>query len=125
MGKVKPCVVCGKITARLLFNDKGLGVPICSRKCEYEYLNTLTLNMREQTNILCYLDDKIEATKRHEKIGWVTAGFGLLIVAIGLLSTNAAMFFVGVFPLTCGALSTTHFEDKRNKLVRMRKRILI
>lgn len=81
--------------------------------------------MREQTNILRYLDDKIETTKRCERIMWLIAGFGLLIVAIGFLTKNATILMTGVFPLSCGALSTRHFESRRNKLMRLRKRIAI
>lgn len=123
MKKAAPCTACGNMTTRFLFNDKWLAIPICSKKCEYEYFNTLTPSMKEQTNILRSIDDKIKKTTRYEKIGWLIAGFGLLIIAIGFLTTNVTIFLVGVFPLTCGVLSTSQFENKRNKLTSLRKRI--
>jgi len=113
------------MTARLLFNDKSLDIAVCSRRCEYEYINTLPPNVREQTNVLRFLDGKIEETKRHEKIGWTVAGLGLLTVAFGFFMADVNLFIGGIFPLTGGALSTSHFEDRRNKLTRLRKRIAI
>jgi len=125
MRNIRRCTICGKSTTKLLFNDKMLGIPVCSRKCEYEYLNTLTNNKREQINMLRYLDGEIEKNKQHEKIGWTVAGFGLLITVIGFFIADVIIFVAGVCPLTCGALSTRHFEDKRYKLTKLRKRIAI
>jgi len=122
--KVKSCVVCGAMTTNLLFNDKILGIAACSSVCENEYLNHLAPNMREQINRLRDLDYKIEETKRHEKTFWLIAGFGLLIFAIGFLIQNVAMVLLGIFPITLGALSTRHFEEEKNKLMKLRKRIL-
>jgi hypothetical protein len=75
--------------------------------------------------MLRYLDDKIEKTKRDEKIGWTMAVVGLVLVAIGFFVHNVDVFLFGVLPMTGGALSTRHFEDKREKLTRTRKRIAI
>lgn len=125
MRKARPCAMCGEMTAKFLFKDKRLDIPMCSRRCEYEYVDALTHNIREQTIILRYIDDKIETTKRRGNIMWLIAGFGLLVVAIGFWLANAIIFMAGVFPLTCGAFSTSHFENKRNKLMRLRKRIVI
>jgi len=123
--KAKPCAVCGRMTTGFLFNDKELGIPICSRKCEFKYIDTLTPNMKEQMKVLYYIDSRIEKAKQHEHAGWAISGFGLLTVLIGFLTANTSLFIIGVAPLTYGALSTRHFEDKRDKLVRLRKRILI
>lgn len=125
MAKIRPCFVCGKMTNKLLFNDKMLDIVICSKKCENEYLNTLTLNTKERINALRYIDEKIEKTKRHGKIGWVIAGFGLLIVAIGFFTSNVTAFIGGVFPLTGGAISTRYFEEKIDKLTKLRKQVAI
>jgi len=113
------------MTARFLFKDKRLGILLCSGRCEYRYFDTLTHNVREQKTILRYIDDKIETTKRCGKIMWLIAGFGLLIAAIGFWLAKPTIFMAGVFPLTFGALSTSHFENKKYKLMRLRKRILI
>jgi len=125
MKKVRPCTVCGKMTTRFLFNDKLLDIPACSKKCEYEYFNTLTPGVREQMNTVLFIDNKISKTKRNEIIGWMIAGLGLFMVAAGFLIANVTLFFAGVFPLTCGALSTSHFGSKRNNLLRQRKQIAI
>jgi hypothetical protein len=123
MTKARPCSVCGKITSRFLFNDKRLDIAICSGKCEHQYVQTS--DPRQEVVMLRYLDNKIAGAKRHEKIGWTTAGVGLVLVAIGFFVPNVHVFLFGVLPLTGGALSTRHFEDKREKLTRTRKRIEI
>ena len=125
MRKAKSCAVCGKITHRFLFKDKMLGVPICSRKCEYEYLKNLTPDIKEQMNMVRYLDEKIKEIKKHNKVGWVISGFGLVLIVVGFLIPDTMLFFVGNFIVIFGALSTRHFEDKIDKLTRLRKRIVI
>jgi len=111
------------MTSGLLFNDKSLDIAICSRKCQYEYLEAS--NSMDETNVLRYLDDRIERTRWHKKVGWIIAGFGLLIVAIGFFMSQATVFIFGVFPLTVGALSTSLFEEEIDKLTRLRKRVAI
>jgi len=123
--KAKSCAMCGKATTKFLFNDEMLGISICSGKCEYEYLDSLAPNTRQQMNMLRSLDDKIETTKKHERAGWAIAALGLLIIAIGFLVLSTLLFLLGVLPLTLGALSTRHFEYERNKLMKIRKRIFI
>jgi len=125
MRKVRPCSVCKKMTDEFLFNDKMLDIAICSKECEYKYLNTLTPSAKEQIKVLRDINDEIEKTKQHERISWTIAGFGLLIVAIGFLTSNITSFFVGVLPLTVGSLLTSHFEAKRNKQIKLRKQIVI
>lgn len=123
MRKTRPCSVCGKMTGGLLFNDKSLDVAICSRKCQYEYLEASS--SKDETGVLRYLDDRIERTRSYRKIGWLIAGFGLLIVAAGFFMSQATVFIFGAFPLTIGALSTSLFEDEIDKLTRLRKRVAI
>jgi hypothetical protein len=125
MKNAKQCAMCGKVTTKFLFNDKLLDIPICSINCEHEYFDTLPNNKKDQINILRYLDDLIEKNKRHGKIGWAISGFGLLIILIGFLIPDPTVFLVGVCPLTFGAISTRHFEDRQNQLIKLRKRILI
>jgi len=125
MHKPEPCAVCGKLTTRFLFNDKKLGITVCSRKCEYEFIDSLAAKKRERGIVLNYLDKKIAMNKKNEKIGWIIAFLGLTVVIAGILLANATIFLIGVLPLTCGALSTRHFSDKRNILMRLRKRIAI
>lgn len=125
MKKARSCAVCGKMASRLLFNDKRLDIVICSKKCEHEYLNILPPTTREYMRLLQFIDDKIKKTKQREKMGWAAAGFGLLIILVGFLTINATIFIIGVFPLTCGAFSTSYFEDKIHKLLKLRRRILI
>jgi len=117
--------VCGATTSKFLFNDKELGISICSKKCEYDYLNRLPFDKTEQMNVLRCLDKKIKANIRHKRIGWLIAGFGLFIVATGFFVSNVSLFLFGNIPLVIGALSTSHFSDKREKLLKLRKRIVI
>lgn len=121
--KAKPCQVCGELTPKLLFGDKRLGVSICSGKCEHQYVQTC--NLSEETNLLCCLDLKIQKARKDEIVGWATAGAGVILVAVGFFATNALVFMVGVVSMAVGALSTRIFEEKREKLIKKRKRILI
>jgi hypothetical protein len=121
--KAKPCQVCGESTPNLLFDDKSLGVSICSGKCEHQYVQTC--NLSEETNMLRCLDLKIEKARRDEIVGWATAGAGVILAAVGFFATNALAFLIGVVSMAVGASSTRIFEDKREKLTKKRKRILI
>ena len=121
--KAEPCQVCGEPTRKLLFDDKTLGVSICSGKCEHQYVQTCSLP--EETNMLRCLDQKIEKARRNEIIGWATAGTGVLLVALGFFATSALVFLIGVVPMAVGASSTRIFEERKAKLIKARKRILI
>lgn len=125
MRKGRPCSVCQKVTHKLLFRDRKLDIAICSKPCESEYIRTVAFDRDKQASMLSYFDAKIAHTKRHENECWATAGFGLLLVAAGFLARNVESFLIGIFPLTFGALSTRYFEDKRNKLAKLRRRIRI
>jgi hypothetical protein len=125
MGEAKPCSVCKKMTSKLLFEDRELNVAMCSKPCESEYMRRAPSDPDEQVRLLRYFDDKVKQTKRHENESWAIAGFGLLIVAAGLFMRNVQSFSVGIFPMTLGALSTSYFADKRNKLIKLRMRIRI
>jgi len=125
MRKARPCAVCGEITMRFLFRDEILGIPLCSKKCEYEYLKKLTPDVKEQMIIVRYLDKKIEETKKRNKIGWVASGFGLILIIIGFLRADAILFIVGNVTVIFATLLTRHFEDKIGKLTKERKRIVI
>ena len=116
MRKVKSCIVCGETTTGFLFNDRWLGIPLCSKKCENEYHSTLTPVKRERMNKLRHINDLINAAKRHEAVCWAIAGFGLLATVAAFLLTDATLLLLGVLPLTCGAISTGYFEKQRNKL---------
>ncbi len=123
MARPNPCAVCGEMTSKLLFKDKKLNIAICSVGCEYSYFETLS--RKDENIILGYFDRRIERTKLQEKMGWAVAGLGLLLVAIGFFVKNVDMFITGLFPMTVGSFSTRHFQDRTNKLIRMRKRIAI
>jgi len=123
MSKARPCFVCGKMTSKFLFSDRRLEVAICSGKCEHQYIQTC--DPMQEINMLRWLDGKIEKAKRDEKVCWITAGAGLIIVAAGLFMSNATLFLIGVVPLTIGALFTRLFDDRQQKLTKKRKRIAI
>jgi len=125
MKEVRPCAVCGKMTINLLFKDKMLDIPICSKRCEYAYLNNLTPDVKEQTSIVGYLDKKITQTKMYNKIGWSISGIGLVVVIISFVVADAMLFIAGNFTVIFGTLSTRYLENKIDKLTKMRKRIVI
>ena len=125
MRKAKPCAVCQNTTTKLLFGEKILNTPICTRKCMYEYISSLDANAKEQINVLRYLDEKIEDIKKLKRIGWLIAGFGLAIVTVAFFVKDANLFMFGLVPMSLGALSTSHFEDQISALLRLRKRILV
>jgi len=75
--------------------------------------------------MLRWLDGKIKKAKRDEKVCWITAGVGVIIVTAGFFMSNVTLFVIGVVPLTIGALFTRLFEDRQQKLTKKRKRIAI
>ena len=121
----RPCAVCETMTTKFLFKDKALGIPICSRKCEYEYIDSLTSEDREQPLVLRYLDRKIEATRRINRLGWGTSGVGIVLIVIAFILAEPLSFIVGNVLVICGTLSTRYFEDRIFKLTKLRKRIEI
>jgi hypothetical protein len=125
MRKAKPCAMCGKITSHLLFKDKILGIPVCSKKCEYQYINNLSPDMKQQIDVIRYLDEKIEETKKSNRIVWMICGLGAVVIVISLVAVNAIVFFAANAMIVVGALLTRYFEDKIQKLTKLRKRILI
>jgi len=125
MKKAKSCRVCGETTAGFLFNDKWLGIPLCSKKCENEYLSTLTPVKKEQIDKLRHINDLIDTGKRHETICWTIAGLGLLMIATAFLLTETTLFLVGIIPLTCGAISISYFEKQLIQLTNQKRQIVI
>jgi len=125
MTNERPCAVCETMTTKLLFKDKALGIPICSRKCEYEYIDTLTSEDKEEPIVLRYLDQKIARTKMMNRIGWTVSGFGVILVVLAFVIANAIVFIAGNVVVIFGTLSTRYLEDKIYKLTNVRKRIEI
>jgi hypothetical protein len=125
MKKTKPCTVCGETTTEFLFNDKWLGIPLCSRKCENEYFSTLSPSKREQIDKLRHINDLINTVKRHETICWAIAGLGLFMIATAFIVIETTLFLVGVIPLTCGAISTSYFEKQLSQLTSQKRQIVI
>jgi hypothetical protein len=125
MRESKPCAICGKMTGKLLFKDKMLGVSLCSRKCEYRYLQNLTPNMKEQIDVVRVLDELIEKSKKFNRTMWGIAGVGLIPILIGILLANPVVFLIGVAVVSVAALMTRDFDDRIEKLIKQRKRIVI
>jgi hypothetical protein len=133
VAEAKPCVMCGKLTTRVLFGDSSVGICICSRKCRMEYFETLRHRKKEQQNLLRYLDGKMARTKKYGRIGWASAGIGVVWMMLGVflirlsvtknLDVGAKFFIIGVFVATCGALSTCFFADRIRKLTETRGKL--
>jgi endogenous inhibitor of DNA gyrase (YacG/DUF329 family) len=125
MKKPRSCAICEKMTTRFLFEDEMLAIPICSKKCEHEYLENLTYEDKEQISVVRYLDGKIAGTKTRNKMGWGLSGFGAVLIIIGFVIADALIFIGGNVIVAFGTLSTRYFEDKIDKLTRLRKRIVV
>jgi hypothetical protein len=133
MAEAKPCVVCGKLTTRVLFGDASVGTHICARKCRMEYFESLRHRKKEQQKLLRYLDGKIARIKKFSRVGWASAGIGVVWITLGVFLTHLSVtrnldagvliFFVGVFAVTCGALSTRYFADRIRKLTETRGKL--
>ena len=118
-----PCIVCKRLTRKVLFNDSKLHIPICSYECERRYLDTL--GERDEANILSHLDNRIARAKHHLRLYWTTAGVGVLVIVAGLLTKIVTIFIAGAFIATVCAFLTRHFEEKAARLTLKRKRISV
>jgi hypothetical protein len=125
MARRMQCAACGNPSKGFLFKDKGLGIPICSRKCEYEYLKNLSPSATEHTVVVQYLDNKIRKYKKRNKIGWGLSGAGALLLLLGFLIPDVTTFIGGAITAFLSALTTRHFEDTVRKLTLKRKRLAI
>lgn len=123
MRRTRLCLVCGKMTSKLLFNERKLGVAICSAKCEHQYIETIDGSRGDA--LLRYLDDKIDKTTRDKKTIWALSGVGVVLFVIGFFMTNVLVFLVGAASATVASFSLRYLEDKREKLTKKRKRIAI
>jgi hypothetical protein len=123
MTKARPCLVCGKMTSKSLYNDKRLDFAVCSGKCEHQFVQTCE-SAQEAKMLLC-LDGKIRSTERDLKVGWGVAGVGVILVLASFLVSSPFLFMIGAVMMAVGASSTRIFEDKKEKLTKKRKRISI
>jgi hypothetical protein len=120
-----PCAACGNPSRKLLFRDKKLGIPICSKKCEHDYLKNLSPRAAEHAVIVQYLDNKIVAFKKRNTIGWGFSGSGVFLLLLALLIRDVNIFIVGIILASLSALATRQFEDEMKKLTAQRKRLAI
>jgi hypothetical protein len=125
MRKIEPCAQCGRPSDRVLFGDHAWGIHICSKKCEYEYLKRLTPSMREQAYVVRLLDRKIETNQRIDRLLWWVAGGSAVVVALSFVLNSAVLFVAGAVTVSVATLLTRYFEDKAQKLLKTRKRIII
>lgn len=123
MREKSPCTVCGKSTRNLLFNDNKLHIPICSYECEHKYLDTLS--NKEEAKLLRCIDNRITQTKHRLRLCWTTAGVGVLVMLVGFLAKNAAVFIFGASLASVCAFLTRYLEEKTVKLTSTRKRISV
>lgn len=119
------CAVCGSATRNFLFKDRKLGIHVCSKKCEHEYIKNLAPNTKEHVAVVYYLDDKIKDCKMRNKIGWAISSAGVILLLAAFLLPDVNLFFVGIIVAFVSALATRHYEDKIRKLTIQRKRLAI
>jgi hypothetical protein len=122
---VVQCAVCGTITKNLLFKNRKLSIPICSKKCEHEYLKNLTPNTKEHAAIVYYLDHKIKDYRIRNRIGWGISGAGVILLLAAFLLPEVNLFIAGIIVVSVSALATRHYEDSMRKLNIQRKRLAI
>jgi hypothetical protein len=125
MARRMPCAACGNPSKSFLFREKKLGIPICSGKCEHEYLKNLSPSTPEHAKVVQFLDDKIRQYKQRNRIGWGLSGAGALLLLLGFLIPNVGTFIAGGVTAFLSALTTRHFEDVMRKLTVKRKRLAI
>jgi hypothetical protein len=125
MAKRIPCAACGNPSKSYLFKNKDLGIPICSRKCEHDYLKNLSPGATEHTMVVQYLDNKIKKYKKRNRIGWGLSGAGVLLLLLGFLIPDLSTFIAGTIIASLSALTTRHFEDTVRKMIITRKRLAI
>jgi len=119
------CAVCHTATKNFLFKDRKLGIPICSKKCEHEYVKNLAPNTKEHAAVVYYLDNKIKDYRRRNKIGWGISGAGVLLLLAAFLLPEVNLFFAGIIVAAMSGLATRHYEDMMRKLTVQRKRLAI
>lgn len=120
-----PCAACGNLSRRFLFKNDKLGIPICSKKCEYEYLKNLSSSAPEHALIVQHLDRRIREYKKRNRIGWTITGIGVLLLLLGFLVPEVNVFIAGGIIVFVGPLATRHFEDTIRKITIQRKRLAI
>jgi lipid-A-disaccharide synthase-like uncharacterized protein len=120
-----PCAACGNPSRKFLFKDKELGIPICSRKCEYAYLKNLSPSVAEHSKVVQYLDNRIKKCKERNRISWVFSGLGVLLILLGFVIPDVNTFIAGVALSFLFSLATRHFEDLMRKLTIQRKKLAI
>ena len=123
MREKRPCTVCARSTSKILFNDSKLCIPICSYECEHRYLDTLSY--KDEAKLLSHYDNCITQAKHRLRLGWTTAGVGVLVILAGFLTKTVMIFIAGVFMATVCAFLTRYFEEKAVKLTQTRKRISV
>lgn len=124
-GEVEPCVVCGKLTDRLLFGDKVLGVHVCSRKCEHGYLSGVSSDSKEQFAVLKFLDESVLRYQKYDRVGWIVSGVGVVPIVLAFVFVNALLLVGGAVVVTVGTFSTRYFENRIYELTKTRKRVEI
>lgn len=134
MGKMKPCVICGKPTDRIFFKHDPDEVAICSKSCQHKYFETISAEKASILQTVSFIDERIADAKKYEMCCWITAALGLAIIVLGaylartLPSSQARsgsdIFLMGVVPLTIGAIATEHFIGLRRKLMAKRRQVI-
>jgi len=108
-----------------LFGDKVLGVHVCSRKCERDYLSRLSPDSKEQFAVLKFLDESILRCQNYNRIGWIVSGVGVVPIVLAFVFVSASLLVAGAVVVTFGAFSTRYFENRIYELTKTRKSVEI
>lgn len=131
----KHCEICGKATHKVLFKSDQMKVYICSRKCEYEYFETLSGRDKARQAALHYFDKKIAKIKNYERCCWMIAllGVAMMLLSVFLANISATkdqltgsyLFLVAIAPLTSSMLFISQLYKEEEKLVEKREKLVL
>lgn len=113
------------MTKNLLFGDKNLGIAVCSRKCEHEYLEKLIAGSAEHRVLVEHLDRKIASYGTRNRIGWGFSAAGTVFILSAVFLRDVNLFLAGIIIASISGVATRHFEDTAKKLTIQRKRLAI
>jgi len=137
MREEKHCRMCGKPTHRILLKEDQVKVYICSRKCEYEYFETLQGREKARQAVLLYLDKRVAMVKRVELCCWIIASVGFVFILLSIFFANVlspdltkwqlvgSLFFIGAMLLTGSMLFTSQLSKEKQKLIEKRRELAL
>jgi len=82
-------------------------------------------NAREQMRLAQFLEKKIAENRKGNRMAWAICGSGAVGLLTGMVLANVELFLVCGGVIFAGSLATRHFEDRIDKLQRLKRRVII